>query len=130
MSQIEQIDIDALPAGRELDALVMTEVMGYTQTDSGDVWRFSSRVKESEHGSTFHRQSGTIPYSTDANRVREVEEEIERRGLTREYCKELVSSILDHPHIFGGGKHTFDWFPIITATPAQRCRAAYRAVMG
>jgi hypothetical protein len=61
------------------------------------------------------------PYSTDANHVREVEAEIERRGLKEQWISALYV-------ILGGDESTCDCWDSITASPADRCKAALKAV--
>lgn len=130
MSQAKSLDIDTL-TGRELDAAVMVEIMGWTQTDlEQDPHELPAPFpfwKMPEGGPVLYIE-GAKKFSSDANHVREVEAEIERRGCTYMYIywlKRDVSEMYDHDDMDNG-----DWFKIVNATPEQRCRAALRAVMG
>ncbi len=121
MSQIERVDIDAVPVGPELDAVVAVEVMGWTRVEGKKrvFWTLNK-------GYIF---GGLRGFSTDANAVREVEAEIERRGLMVEYIKMLISVVFN-----GKRDETIlfldDWFQAVHASAEQRCRAALRVVMG
>ena len=116
MIETKQIDIDTL-TGRELDAAVAEVVMGWTS--AGGV----QYARRGETGFTI-----VLPeFSTDERYAAQVEAEIERRGWTYMYIYWLerdVSEMYEHDDMDNG-----DWFKIVNATPEQRCRAAYRAVM-
>ncbi len=125
------IDIDAVSAGPELDALVAEHVMGWIY-DPSEAIVIGPRYAE-PNGETHYACEA---YSTDASRVREVEAEIERRGLTYQYAAWLAKEF--DIEVFGFTDKNFNHaailaeqaYKLITATPEQRCRAAYRAVMG
>jgi hypothetical protein len=118
------IDIDAL-TDRELDALVAAKVMGWERAEAGPAGLFSGDPWTGQDGML----RGLPEYSTDANRVREVEAEIERRGLELPYVDILVKIVLPTAENYRDLMR-MGVFALITATPEQRCRAAYRAVMG
>lgn len=127
MSATEKLDIDTL-TGRELDAAVAVEVMGW-------VYDPSEAIVIGPHYAAPNGETHYIckAYSTDANAAREVEAEIERRGLVDRYVKIMVDDIeppLGLSKHFVNGLTWIGLFKLITATPEQRCRAAYRAVMG
>ncbi len=124
------IDIDTL-TGRELDAAVAEVVMGWVKAPDdfeppemftrtpGNAWWIKRNgipiVKPTLYDSPFW--------------AREVEDEIERRGKSAKYVRLLMEELgLDH--LFGGTIDGLHLFKLITATPEQRCRAAYKAVMG
>lgn len=122
----EKIDIDAVGAGPELNALVAECVMGWERMVSDEHMPRSLRWRVPWDVEGEEVQALTVfPFSTDANRAREVEAEIARRGLSQQYVSHLVN--LTHLPMMEGSR--LDMFKLITATPVQRCRAAYRAVM-
>lgn len=66
-------------------------------------------------------------YSTDANATREMEAEIQRRGLEYDYCLALVE--ITEAHNYYVDNPGYLW-ALATASPADRCRAALRVVLG
>lgn len=67
-------------------------------------------------------------YSTDANATREMEAEIQRRNLVWEYMEALLDIVWHGDWIYEPGR--MDIWSATTATPADRCRAALRVVLG
>ncbi len=124
------IDIDAVPVGVGLDALVATVIMGWKQAEGenhgGPGWRFF-KIADKENG-PIYLQDHVDKFSTDANHVCEVESEIERRGLQWSYEVCLLHQVWkpDGLHV----KRPEGNFDLINATPEQKCRAALKAVMG
>lgn len=58
----------------------------------------------------------------DLNDARLVEDEIERRGLEREYAWKLIGVVFGGEVVLGGA---LEWFRISHATAAQKLAAAY-----
>ena len=117
------IDIDAL-SPRELDAAVAEVVMRWKRETRPDGWTMPN----------YYWSNSANHWSTDANRAREVEAEIERRGLVPEYIIAL-SRLFNFGDVYSWTDARMDvltarLFLFATATPAQRCRAALKAVMG
>ena len=105
-------DIDQL-SDRELDAVVHNAFVGW-------------RVTLSQEETQIALDHEIIPrYSTDANAVREIEAEINRRWLVVEYTNALGDLV-------GQGKKTIlkEHIPFLLATahPRQRCIAALKAI--
>lgn len=115
------IDIDAV-SGRELDALVAEHVMKYGQVAG----KFSDWIAPSG----MRYVNAELPEFSSINRVwfREVEVEIERRGLPTKYIRMLMKE-LGLGDLFGETVDSIYLFELVHATPAQRCRAALKAVM-
>lgn len=113
---------------REMDVAVAEHVMGHdvlggvTQhTKSGDTWE----TRENCYICATGTKVIDLPhYTTDANATREMEAEIQRRGLWLEY----TYALLGYDNI--EEMNTEDLWKVITATPADRCRAALRVVLG
>lgn len=57
-----------------------------------------------------------------------VEAEIAALGLNTEYMRKLILEV--DPLATPDSMLLLHWFNVLRATPEQRCRAAYRAVMG
>ncbi len=119
------IDIDAL-SPRDLDRGVAEMVLGLSVMWNGLRWE----IARYRQGNIYEFISSIDPYSTDANVVREVEAEIERRGLSGRYVTRLIyETHPDNSPMWIREGPPVDTFKLITATPAQRCRAALKAVM-
>lgn len=120
------IDIDALAVGPALDAAVAEHVMGWERSVSDYDGNGAVEVYFWENYPTSAIAWEDLPrFSTDANRVHEVEAEIEKRKLIREYIEALrrvlyADQKVDYDAITG------TVFRLMQATPAQRCRAALR----
>lgn len=131
MTQAKHIDIDAVSAGPELDALVAVHVMG---------WELMPPIPQPDDGCAdiYYRDGDwslvaledMSAFSTDANCVREVEAEIRQQGLAGKYVACLVRKVDPNNRSVYTPESELDLFPLIHATPEQRCRAAYKAVMG
>ena len=94
------IDIDAVPAGPALDVLVAGCVFRYdvrggpTEAYIDKLQQWSAKDTNRVLISPQH-----VPlYSTDANHVREVESEIERRGLAEKYVEHLFKILFFNPN--------------------------------
>ena len=106
------VNIDKVPAGPELDALVAERVMGWK-----DLERQSDRYwgrKKDKAGRW--RRAAVEDYSHEPALSYLVEERIKELGLFKEYEKELAK-------ITAATKLPAGW-----AAPDQRCRAALRTV--
>ena len=69
-----------------------------------------------------------LPYSSDLNAIRKVEEEIKRRDLMHHYILELMA--ICAPNMVLGGAPTYgDLWNMVHALAADRCRAALRTVV-
>jgi hypothetical protein len=70
--------------------------------------------------------------STDANATREMEAEIQRRGLADEYGTQLWEAMTSGGQYRGTGyiDDGEDAFLLATLSPIERCRAALRVVLG
>lgn len=78
------------------------------------------------------------PFTTDPVAARQVEDEIERRGLWERYTKALLEIINPDAQLFssalehGGDPRALDipstLWGLIRATPAQRCEAALKVL--
>lgn len=125
----EKIDIDAVSAGPKLDKVVAELVMRWKPiTLNGTIlqWRVPW---EADDGRNV--QALTIfPFSTDERYAAQVEAEIERRELSFDYTKALFYEVVKEDYMTYEGMTGIELFQLITATPEQRCRAAYRAVAG
>lgn len=116
MSPLIPEQVDALQGGRELEAAVAEFVLGYTCCCE-DGPQSDCPI----HG----RQPNALQrYSTDPTATRQVEDEIERRGLQQRYTVLLSQRLMD----FSGWLSWRDSWALIRATPEQRCRAALDAV--
>lgn len=117
MSQVKQIDIDAVPAGPQLDALVAEHVMNrpFTHKQSNDTV------------CGYGGHCDGCKFSANLIDAAKVEAEIEQRGLEWSYEACLLHEVWkpDGLHV----KRPKGNFKLITATPEQRCRAALKAVM-
>ena len=106
------VNIDKVPAGPELDALVAERVMGWK-----DLERQSDRYwgrKKDKAGRW--RRAAVEDYSHEPALSYLVEERMKELGLLKEYEKELAK-------ITAATKLPAGW-----AAPDQRCRAALRTV--
>lgn len=143
MSEVkEPIDIDAV-SGRELDALVAEWVMRWAIQPVGAkeypviIREYPSFVfysfdsTEGWHYRSEHALEEKWSPSQKRDHAAQVEVEIERRGLQGEYVEHLIDKVFPDGLYW---RKEIDYkgaiFPLITATPAQRCRAALRAVQG
>lgn len=124
-------EIRALPAGRELDALVAEQVMGWKRVEKGHVyfWRTKEMVAEllREHPDVLAVDYFPCPYfSTEIAAAWEVVEELARR------CWHLS---LDYP----SGNSRWEWmacfrpqppgsFVYADTAPVAICRAALLVV--
>ncbi len=131
MPQVKTIDIDAL-TGRDLDAAVAEVVMGLKRVFSLD----SNWIgNDGTVGQAVKEFKDLKEYSADERYVREVEAEIERRGLHYQYAAHLAMGFGIEAFGFTGKNFNNaaplagNLFALITATPTQRCRAALKAVM-
>jgi hypothetical protein len=94
-------------SGRQLDWVVIRQVFG--DRIKGDHW-LDQREME-------WKDISAVPcFSSDYNACRQMEDELERRGLVERYCKEL-------DRLVGPGI----WW-LIHASATDRCRAALLAV--
>lgn len=104
------------------------EFMGWTKAKD-----FSGRLAwvHPRHRGDWKRAQPCPDFTTDANAAREVEAEIERRGLGGEYMYHL-RHIVYPSTMFAVVPPLGDAqiFPLVRATPADRCHAAYLAVGG
>lgn len=104
MNEIKHIDVDTIPAGTRLDALVLEHIIGDKNTEE---WY--------EPG--FSVMSHRTAYKVEA--------EIEKRELTVQYVKELWKEVdPEFTSMFNAV-----WFVLIHASPEQRNRAALKTVM-
>ena len=107
-------DIQAMKAGRELDALMAERVMGWYVVN-GEFIELDETARPPNY------ISGTVKYfcpSTDISAaVNDVEAEIERRGLRKEYGLCLLRMVAVNDL----------WWHLAHATPEQRCKAALMA---
>jgi hypothetical protein len=109
-----------MKAGRELDALVTERVMGFVRQSDG--WY----LKEPNTWVHPHSHDNPLPnYSTSIADAREMEDELERRGLHMKYAVKLAS--LDTEASQRITQKELWWF-LIHATPEQRSLAALKAV--
>lgn len=104
---------------RDRDALVAEHVMGETVDPSSRAWQDG------------YLNEGTY-YTTDHAAARDVEDEIERRGLKQEYLRALIDDVA--PIMFQDAYENFrddaydGLWAFTRATPEQRCKAALRAI--
>lgn len=75
------------------------------------------------HAKCYPKEYGPPRYADSLDAMREVEDEIERRGLIPEYVAELR-------RFWKASDDVPDFYPyfLIRATPAQRLEAAYRTI--
>lgn len=109
--------IDNLEPGPELDALVAEQIMGWKdvhrQTKTEGVYWGKKPDKAGR------LRSGRVPdYSTESSLASDVESRVKELGLLEEYTKELSNIV------------RAKGLPASWASPAQRCRAALKAVKG
>lgn len=107
--------------GRELDAAVAREV-----------FRRDVRWREGDEGRTPLVVDGDEPvpcprYSNDAGAAREVEEELDRRGLAEAYVDRLLKEERPRLGIVDTLQYRDVW-NVLHAGPARRCRAALSVV--
>jgi len=131
--KLTDAEIDALE-GEALRVAVADMVMGWS-IDESEHFAINANINKRYYvGAT--REVWLYEWLPDvnANAAREVEAEIERRGLQGEYLtilcrqnKPAPSNPLDWPW-WEYGKYTM--FGVFTASPADRCRAALKAVRG
>lgn len=113
--------------GRELDKAVAVSLMGFEPVPDGSVRQLRGPGWYRNLSDPTCFVSGFEDYSSDANAARLVLAEVERRGKVKEYTLALCSLKGYEPDEY--------WTPIdiwrmMTATPAQICRAALLAVEG
>ncbi|HAM42103.1 MAG TPA: hypothetical protein DCP69_12450 [Candidatus Omnitrophica bacterium] len=120
--------IDALPAGRELDALVAEKVMGWTITAwaSGEPWGNREIFEPSGRGP--HRKAAHVPtYSTDIAAAWEVVKKLDADGLVWAIADDEVYFAKGDPdspdYRFGG----VGLYPFVDK-PLAICRAALKAL--
>lgn len=121
-----------MEAGRELDIHIAEKVMGWRHIREDPKGYWAGRSPDSNPLSLLHSE---VPrYSTDMNAAWEVEVEIERRKVGREYIAALLD-ILDIADVPPGVTDGFTWevtyvslLYILRATPEQRCLAALKAI--
>lgn len=101
-------------SGRELDAEVARALFG------------SKPIVRDGKVCVLFDEDDCPHYSTDPAAVRQVEDEIERRGLQDPYVMHLCAE-LECEALFEENPHRAVWL-LLRATPAERCRAAVRAV--
>lgn len=145
--------------GRELDAAV-AELMGWVwlAVEGGQAiivppdyksgrygtWLFNLALCDSKtprYSEWTCASNYTLPrYSQSLDLFREVENEIERRGLTEQYvealseivapdCIGIYSSAIEIDTHHGMDGHKFVWL-LVHASPEQKARAALKAVSG
>lgn len=126
-----------MEAGRELDALVAENVMGWTLKGAisitwDEISEYSKRAvanTSDEIGSPVwdnNRRVDAWCPSTNITATWEMEEMIEQRGLNLLYAQALMAVLL-----FEGFVPEDDealWWALIHASPYQRCCAALKAV--
>ncbi len=102
-------DIDALPAGLEMDALIAERVMGWKSYKKGDVLHL-----------------GIPPYSTDDAAALEVWKIISTRGARP---MDAITRFRDGPYRVGGLSRLEFWEEATAPTLALAiCRAALRSM--
>ncbi len=132
--------------GLELAAAVGREVMGYLVYLTTHDWHLDGTKTKGHNGNNAHVfvldqfNCDRFPaFSVDANAVRDMEAEIERRGLIRGYIAGLDRLMSAHqsypPYVGGGGAYTY-WegpinalFALLHAPLETKCRAALLAVL-
>lgn len=123
--------IIALKPGRELDALVAEEVMGYAIGDGqGGYVVQKVIILRPDDGSAEWLGDGQkqLPrYSTDISVAFEMENHLEQIGLVDEYGFQ-VYAITEADETRAGIRNT-NMFKIVHASPEQRCKAALLAVL-
>lgn len=105
--------------GRDLDAAIAREVMGWTKVEGRDAYIGSTRKGRPRKAPMF---------SADRNAARLVLQEIERRGLLRRAFLNAIDDILFPPGgVFSDGDGAMGY---LTATTEAICLAALTAVRG
>ncbi|MBI4522520.1 MAG: hypothetical protein HY695_01770 [Deltaproteobacteria bacterium] len=114
---MKKTEIDKIPAGPELDTLVAENVMGWRevrrQSKNGERDIYVGK-KQDKLGRW--RSAEVRPYSTDPNESMAIESRMKELGLSKKYLMQLSQ-------ITEATRMPADW-----ATPAQRCRAALKAM--
>jgi hypothetical protein len=110
----------------EINALVAEKVMGWTLSSAPSGLRIVALWCDS-HGQPLRRESEWFP-STSIADAREIEDEIERRGLKWKYTQALVSLSLFFPEVPDFVHDEDLWWFLIHATPEQRSLAALKTV--
>lgn len=103
--------------GRELDAAVAAELF-----DREVTWR----ERDGERVPVVTDGDGTAPcprYSADAALAREVEEQVDRRGLAEAYVDHMLKEERPQLGIVDTLQYRDVW-NVLHAGPARRCRAA------
>ena len=104
-----------LPVGSELDAQIAERIMGWKEVHPQDKARVVFWGKKQDKAGRW--RSARVPdYSTEPGLASEVEERIRELGLFERYTKELARIA------------QAQGLPAGWAAPAQRCRAALKAV--
>lgn len=106
------VNVDKIPAGPELDALVAEQVMGWKELKRQSD-RYWGRKKDR---AGRWRRAAVDDYSHEPAMSYLVEERIKELGLFKQYEKELAK-------IAQASKLPIGW-----AAPEQRCRAALKTV--
>ena len=131
-------EIDALPVGPELNALVAEYVMLWQHVDSyygnplakgwDGFWDRDSQWVKWITIPDSDNEDIAKPWSpsTDIATAFEMEDEIKRRGLSDHYSLELMELIPQKPGGYSMSEKCF-WFA--HASPEIRCRAALRMIL-
>lgn len=110
-------EIMAMPAGRELDALVAEKVIGWRRIELHETWRSPSGE------TTPHFPA----YSTDIAAAYEMERAISEKGITIEYSQAILS-MSPAPACTTGEVDIYEVWHLLHEAPEFRCRAALIAV--
>jgi hypothetical protein len=106
-----------LEAGSYTDTIIAGRVMKWLNL-KGEVWR--------DHEG-FNVTINAFPFSTDLNTVREMEVEIQRRGLSRRYA-DILGGIVRAQREQAKGISDW-WWLIAHADALTKCKAALLTVM-
>jgi hypothetical protein len=114
-----KLNVDRLPAGRELDALIAENVMGWKDVRRENIGKGGKRnvyrgKKPDKLGRW--RSADVRPYSTNPTDAYLIPPRIKELGLWQKYLKELA-------RITHAKRLPVEW-----ATPEQSCRAALAVV--
>lgn len=121
-----------MDAGREMDALVAERVMGWAIFTHNEGPNPPYWYREETDNHSFHLP---IPkFSTDIAAAYAMEERIEELGLTERYIVELARIACGYDGLpetlirLQRGLYEDQIWAMVHASPADRCRAALRAV--